>query len=66
MRMMRNFGATSRRTTSSTTGGDLAFEELRAYFALRSAFNDLRIVREQVIADGDFFAARTMFLGRFH
>ncbi len=34
-------------------GGDLGFEELSAYFAsLRAAFADLRIVREQIIADG--------------
>ena len=47
-------------------GGDLAFEELRAYFAsLRSAFSGLRIVREQIIADGDFLAARTTFSGDF-
>jgi hypothetical protein len=38
-------------------GGDLAFAELRAYFAsLRSAFSGLRIVREQIIAEGDFLA----------
>lgn len=47
-------------------GGDLAFEELRAYFAsLRSAFSSLRIVREQIIADGNFLAARTRFSGDF-
>jgi predicted ester cyclase len=47
-------------------GGDLAFAELRAYFAsLRSAFSGLRIVREQIIADGDFLAARTTFSGNF-
>jgi predicted ester cyclase len=47
-------------------GGDLAFEELRAYFAsLRSAFSGLRIVREQIIADGSFLAARTRFSGEF-
>jgi predicted ester cyclase len=47
-------------------GGDLAFEELRAYFAsLRSAFSGLRIVREQIIADGNFLAARTRFSGDF-
>ena len=48
-------------------GGDLAFEELRAYFAsLRSAFSGLRIVREQVIADGNFLAGADPVLGRFH
>lgn len=47
-------------------GGDLGYEELRAYFAsLRSAFTDLRLVREQIIADGSFLAARTTFSGHF-
>jgi len=47
-------------------GGDLSFEELRAYFAsLRSAFNNLQIVREQIIVDGNFLAARTRFSGDF-
>jgi predicted ester cyclase len=47
-------------------GGDLSFDELRAYFAsLRSAFRDLRIVREQIIADGNFLTARTTFSGDF-
>jgi predicted ester cyclase len=47
-------------------GGDLGFEELRAYFAsLRAAFSDLRIVREQIIADGNFLAARNTFSGDF-
>ncbi len=47
-------------------GGALAFEELRSYFAsLRSAFSGLRIAREQIIVDGDFLAARTMFSGDF-
>ena len=47
-------------------GGDLGFEELRAYFAsLRAAFSDLRIVREQIIADGTFLAARDTFSGDF-
>ncbi len=46
--------------------GDLSFEQLRAYFAsLRSAFRDLRIFREQVIVDGNFLAARTIFSGDF-
>ena len=46
--------------------GDLGFEELRAYFAsLRAAFDGLRIVREQIIADGNFLAARTIFSGDF-
>jgi predicted ester cyclase len=47
-------------------GGDLGFEELSAYFAsLRAAFSGLRIVREQVIADGNFLAARNTFSGDF-
>jgi predicted ester cyclase len=47
-------------------GGDLSFDQLRAYFAsLRAAFSDLRIVREQIIVDGNFLAARTTFSGDF-
>ena len=47
-------------------GGDLSFDELSAYFAsLRAAFSDLRIVREQIIADGNFLAARNTFSGDF-
>jgi predicted ester cyclase len=47
-------------------GADLGFEELRAYFAsLRAAFSQLRLVREQIIVDGDFMAARTTFSGDF-
>src|ERR1700684_2841926 len=47
-------------------GGDLTFDQLRAYFAsLRAAFSDLRIVREQIIVDGNFLAARTTFSGDF-
>jgi predicted ester cyclase len=47
-------------------GGDLSFDELRAYFAsLRAAFSDLRLVREQIIVDGNFLAARTTFSGDF-
>jgi predicted ester cyclase len=46
--------------------GDLGFAELSAYFAsLRAAFSDLRIVREQIIAHGNFLAARTTFSGDF-
>jgi predicted ester cyclase len=45
-------------------GGDLSFDELRAYFAsLRAAFSDLRIAREQIIVDGHLLAARTTFSG---
>ena len=47
-------------------GGDLSFEELSAYFAsLRGAFSNLRIVREQIIVDGNFLAARNTFSGEF-
>ena len=47
-------------------GGDLSFDELRVYFAsLRAAFSDLRIVREQIIVDGNFLAARNTFSGDF-
>lgn len=47
-------------------GGDLSFDQLRAYFAsLRAAFSDLRIAREQIIVDGNFLAARTTFSGDF-
>ena len=47
-------------------GGDLGFDELSVYFAsLSAAFSDLRLVREQIIADGNFLAARTTFPGDF-
>jgi predicted ester cyclase len=47
-------------------GGDLSFDELSAYFAsLRGAFNNLRLVREQIIVDSNFLAARTVFSGDF-
>jgi predicted ester cyclase len=47
-------------------GADLGFDELSAYFAsLRAAFGDLRLVREQIIVDGNFMAARTTFSGDF-
>jgi predicted ester cyclase len=47
-------------------GGDLGFDELRAYFAsLRAAFSDLRLVREQILVEGNFLAARTTFSGDF-
>jgi predicted ester cyclase len=47
-------------------GGEVGFDELSAYFAsLRAAFSDLRIVREQIIADGNFLAVRTVFSGDF-
>ena len=47
-------------------GAELGFDELSAYFAsLRAAFSDLRLVREQIIVDGNFLAARTTFSGDF-
>jgi predicted ester cyclase len=47
-------------------GGDLSFDQLRAYFgSLRAAFADLRLVREQIIVDSRFLAARTTFSGDF-
>ena len=47
-------------------GTELKFDELRAYFAsLRAAFSNLRLVREQIIVDGNFLAARTTFSGDF-
>lgn len=47
-------------------GIELGYEELRAYFAsLRAAFAGLRLVREQIIVDGHFLAARTVFSGDF-
>src|SRR5690348_15382353 len=47
-------------------GAELGFDELSAYFAsLRAAFSGLRLVREQIIVDGNFMAARTTFSGDF-
>ena len=47
-------------------GGDLSFDQLRAYFeSLRAAFAGLRLVREQIIVDCTFLAARTTFSGDF-
>jgi predicted ester cyclase len=47
-------------------GADLGFDELCAYFAsLRAAFSGLRLVREQIIVEGNFMAARTTFSGDF-
>jgi predicted ester cyclase len=46
--------------------GDVGFEALCAYFAsLRAAFSNLRLVREQIIVDGNYLAARTTFSGDF-
>ena len=47
-------------------GGDLSFAQLSAYFAsLRVGFSNLRLVREQIIVDGNFLAARNTFSGDF-
>jgi ketosteroid isomerase-like protein len=48
-------------------GGDLDFDGLAAYFAsLRAAFSNMRLVREQIIADGRYnLAARSTFSGDF-
>src|SRR5580698_4968321 len=47
-------------------GGNLGFDELNAYFgSLRAAFIGLRLLREQIIVDGNFLAARTTFSGDF-
>ena len=47
-------------------GGDLDFDQLKAYFAaLRAAFPDLQIQRALVIAEGRYLAARTIFSGTF-
>ncbi len=47
-------------------GSELRFDQLSAYFAsLRAAFSELRLVREQIIVDGNFVAARTTFSGDF-
>src|SRR5580692_1994598 len=47
-------------------GGDLSLDQLRAYFtSLRAAFSNLRVVRQQIIVDGNFLAARTTFSGDF-
>jgi len=47
-------------------GGDLSFAQLSAYFAsLRVGFSNLRLVREQIVVDGNFLAARTTFSGDF-
>jgi predicted ester cyclase len=46
--------------------GDQTFDQLRTYFAsLRAAFTNLRLVREQIIVEDNFLAARTTFSGDF-
>jgi hypothetical protein len=53
-------------TKTSRLGADLGFDELSVYFAsLRAAFGGLRLVREQIIVDRNFLAARTTFSGDF-
>ena len=47
-------------------GANLSFDGLRAYFAsLRAAFSNMRLVREQITADGRFPGALTTFSGNF-
>jgi predicted ester cyclase len=47
-------------------GRELSFDQLDAYFAsLRAAFSGLRLVREQIIVESNFLAARTTFSGDF-
>ena len=47
-------------------GGDLSSDQLSAYFgSLRAAFTGLRLVREQIIVESRFLAARTTFSGDF-
>src|SRR5258708_223711 len=45
-------------------GGDLSFDELSAYFAAEPS-TTWRLVREQIIVDSNFLAARTVFSGDF-
>ena len=46
--------------------GDLDFEQLSSHFAsLRAAFSDFRLVREQILVEGDHMAARNTFSGVF-
>src|ERR1700752_716759 len=47
-------------------GSELSFTQLNAYYAsLRAGFSNLHLVREQIIVDGNFLAARTTFSGDF-
>ena len=46
--------------------GDLTFQQLADHFAsMRHAFSDFRLVREQIIVEGDYLAARNTFSGVF-
>ena len=46
--------------------GDRNFDQLSSHFAsLRAAFSDFRLVREQILVDGDHVAARNTFSGIF-
>lgn len=46
--------------------GDRSFDQLSSYFAsLRAAFTDLRLVREQILVEGAYLAARNTFSGVF-
>jgi predicted ester cyclase len=47
-------------------GGDLTYEQLKAYFAsLRATFTDLQIRRAAIIGEGRYLACRTIFSGTF-
>jgi len=47
-------------------GGELTYEQLKAYFAaLRAAFTNLQIRRAAIIGEGSYLAARTIFSGTF-
>ena len=46
--------------------GDRNFDQLSSYFAsLRSAFSNFRLVREQILVDGNHVAANSTFSGVF-
>ena len=46
--------------------GDRNFDQLSGYFAsLRAALSDFRLVREQILVEGDHLAARNTFSGVF-
>lgn len=45
-------------------GGDLTYDQLKAYFAaLRMAFTNLQVRRAAIIGEGSYLASRTVFSG---
>lgn len=47
-------------------GGELTYDQLKAYFGtLRAAFPDLQVRRAAIIGEGSYLAARTIFSGTF-